>query len=1381
MALELLRQSWKGAPMTDDEQKQLSSIPKFSQSAPALPLLCRELHACSSELMCLQPGSSPVQVECNADAATEYTQRKQSAQLNCRAQLTSEEEARVLGVRVSKRIRGDMPRVGTLRIPSYFSASKEIKHIESALVSMLVEGTSTMREAFPLTTADVDDNCLGRKTLSELEVSWSAHQRMPKVSLIMPIECLENVLQAHLRLTQTLRARVEGHVLMHIDRIPCGAGWHASAFVMRRAANLVPRVTLNDLARAAYDCESLRQFNPFLSQEALCGVLRPAIFEWLELCVLEDKLSRMALIAAQGNAEELRRELQEVGREWNLQDHPEWLVFEVEQRLQIRKLQYRVARYLMENPGAVTQVNMGEGKTRVILPMLLLNLANGKRLVRLHFPSALIDEAYFYLHQTLTASLMRRQILRFPFHRDIKLTIDDVERMHDSLMRCMRACGAVCVAPEHRLSLQLKWHEIRLAGEQEELVESLPKLDEIPYLDLIDESDEVLHHKYQLIYAWGHNMMLPAGKERWCAVQATLRLLQTSPKVAAVLCAPNVAKRIPASKLERPSPAVSSGEFDNLRLLPGPMLDYVRKRLVHVLATDLMDDPPYEMRWLEKCDLRDTIIEFITDPKSSLAWLEEQAGTTVLSELQRNQILALRGLLAIGSIVHCCSRRHRVDYGVDERRGKSRRVAVPYRASNSPSERAEYAQPDTLIILTHLSYYHSGISRDDLKEATSVLLSLGPAAQQAAYTLWLETARPGMSDAQVDALDNANKLDVSSEVLLDHLYDVYRYNMEAINFWLDACVLPRETMQAPKRLVANSFNLTDNPRHDVIGFSGTKDNHLLLPLQVSQQAPASVNELLATDGKMCGLIIRNTDVVCLTDGIRTSLAVLETAIEYGVHALIDAGATMAGWSNEQVARHIVSELAETSRLQGVVYFDTVQCTWVVLSRQGRIWLKSCSPIHEKDAFVYFDESRCRGADMKLCTDAKAVLTIGPDMCKDKLMQAAGRMRKLDSGQTLIFLVPAELKPKICKTDNSTLTSLDLLMWVVQNTVKATAAGIPEYCSRASHFCMTKDPEARLLDDVLLLDELYGSSITEENVDAVVCRQVDRDVRRCSTLGIKSDAETFRMWHEIKFRARTYGSDLRIIVSGVEEECERELENERQLEREQERYVPKQKPVKPKQWDFSKLLKATKPVDIADAGVMRLELAMKQFFDPVLSAIPWAECNVYVTLAFIDTVRDSLGARLTDNSEYMRPLDMVAVFPNSEVLLLSEWEADHLLPHMWQARPTDKGPFLVNLSYLREAADKKIPDESIRLRAPAAIVRPQFLIRGKPRVEEITLAGLQLLAGETMFATPERKDCIRALTEQPVAKKAVIHLVSLRGRRHMLPRSDLELICNSDTD
>lgn len=705
-----------------------------------------------------------------------------------------------------------------------------------------------------------------------------------------------------------------------------------------------------------------------------------------------------------------------------------------------------------------------------------------------------------------------------------------------------------------------------------------------------------------------------------------------------------------------------------------------------------------------------------------------------------------------------------------------------------------YAQPDTLIIFTQLSYYHSGLSRGEVKEAVTSLLSLGPKAQEASYTLWLESARASMSPAQLEALDHVNKLDISSEVQLDNLHTVYRYNMALVDFWLESCVLPRETMQFPNRLVANGFNLTDNPKGDVMGFSGTKDNHLLLPFGVCLRTPEGAAALRATDGKMCHLILSIKRVVCLESKEALSKAVRRLVVDEGADALIDAGATMAGLSNAQVAESLCELLPNESRLQGVFYFEPEAATWYVLSRRGRCWPQSSSPLHERDCLVYFDESHCRGSDMKLNADAMAVLTIGPGMCKARLMQAAGRMRKLDRGQKLLVAVPPELAPKVSGEDRAAgslgeeseagewdpsspqLSSQQLLRWVMKNTVQATAAGLHEYACQASHFCMTKDPKARLIDESLELAELYGGAVGEEHVHTVVKRVLERDARRCDELSVEYDSLA---GEKISSLAAKYGADLRIVATGVDEECERELEAERELERERELQVPRQSPLAPQPWDFALLLAAASPMALqGTAGVMALDVAISKHLDKALLAIPWKQTRIYVTNAFVNTVRDKQGCALADLSHFMRPVDALVVFPNAEVLLLSEWEADHVLPLMWASKHVlDHRPFLVNLAYLREAADEQRPSAEIRLRVPPRSTKLPSVVC---QVAELTVAGLQLLAGETMFCTEKRRTSVKRLLEPSVAAKwAALRLVELRGKRHMLSRSDLELICNLD--
>ena len=81
---------------------------------------------------------------------------------------------------------------------------------------------------------------------------------------------------------------------------------------------------------------------------------------------------------------------------------------------------------------------------------------------------------------------------------------------------------------------------------------------------------------------------------------------------------------------------------------------------------------------------------------------------------------------------------------------------------------------------------------------------------------------------------------------------------------------------------------------------------------------------------------------------------------------------------------------------------------------------------------------CSGADMKLDKRARALLTLGPQMGRDKLMQAALRMRQLAKQQRLLALANAEVSRDIWKTCNlpldSNIEAKHVIQWVHHNLV-----------------------------------------------------------------------------------------------------------------------------------------------------------------------------------------------------------------------------------------------------------------------------------------------------------------------------------------------------------
>ena len=183
--------------------------------------------------------------------------------------------------------------------------------------------------------------------------------------------------------------------------------------------------------------------------------------------------------------------------------------------------------HMIGNPGDIVQLNMGEGKTRVILPLLVLHWSApslDEPVVRLHFLAPLLGEAYDYLHGALTATLFGCPLFLMPFHRDVQLTRGRAELMRGSLERCRRGGGAVLVTPEHRQSLYLKGLEL-LQNDPDASAE-VKAVEKVQFRDILDESDELLHHRKQLIYAVGSLEDLPAQGARAEAVQALLRVLK---------------------------------------------------------------------------------------------------------------------------------------------------------------------------------------------------------------------------------------------------------------------------------------------------------------------------------------------------------------------------------------------------------------------------------------------------------------------------------------------------------------------------------------------------------------------------------------------------------------------------------------------------------------------------------------------------------------------------------------------------------------------------------------------------------------------------------------------------------------------------------------
>ena len=170
--------------------------------------------------------------------------------------------------------------------------------------------------------------------------------------------------------------------------------------------------------------------------------------------------------------EELYEELENEGcDEEDLAKHPDWLLVQVcllrWQRLPILKnLPQLQGNFLIRRPQAdiakevisseenvVTQVNMGEGKTSVIIPICAAALADGNQLVRVIVPKTLIPQTLQVLTDRL-CGLINKPVYYLTFSRG-DINNRKIWNLLTLAQECRKNCGVLVMQPEHVLSLKL--------------------------------------------------------------------------------------------------------------------------------------------------------------------------------------------------------------------------------------------------------------------------------------------------------------------------------------------------------------------------------------------------------------------------------------------------------------------------------------------------------------------------------------------------------------------------------------------------------------------------------------------------------------------------------------------------------------------------------------------------------------------------------------------------------------------------------------------------------------------------------------------------------------------------------------------------------------
>lgn len=360
-------------------------------------------------------------------------------------------------------------------------------------------------------------------------------------------------------------------------------------------------------------------------------------------------------------------------------------------------------------------------------------------------------------------SRMRKLILRqsvLPTSHLMFLTVGFavVQSLQTLSEQCRSRCGVILALPEHLLSFRLMGRE-RLSTDWN-LAQHLLETDlwlQRNSRDVLDESDEILDNRFQLVYTVGYQQMLDGQPDRWTVAQAVLSCIEKHV---------DTISRTGGVEVNRKNgsfPAITFlKENAGYELITLVVTDIIQG---HVPAVSLGHCGPIVLTAVKAfIHLRD-----VDDDTSALI------ETTFGNSSHMTTLLLLRGLFAHQILLFTLQKkRWLVDYGLDPSRCM---MAVPYRAKGVPSLSSEFGHPDVAILLTCLSYYYTGMTHLQLYRCLDLILKESDPTHE--YARWSKTSLD-----LPDELKDLDGINIEDEDLCVRLFSHLKYNKAIADFFL---------------------------------------------------------------------------------------------------------------------------------------------------------------------------------------------------------------------------------------------------------------------------------------------------------------------------------------------------------------------------------------------------------------------------------------------------------------------------------------------------------------------------------------------------------------------------------------------------------------------
>ena len=796
-----------------------------------------------------------------------------------------------------------------------------------------------------------------------------------------------------------------------------------SAGVIRGVAELATqlnKITLADLMLAFVQKNSvLTQLNPFLNAEDVAHLMQLTMHYLLQKTQLQkiertliafkelEALKHVAPTSPEKQAitNRLYAELEGLSKEgpglserpYDPAVRPAYLLFEYCSGFTLRadqvlKLEQMVAP--TGNPHVILQMIMGAGKTKVLLPILAMQNADGHHLSTIVVPEALFESVLKDI-QEASHKVFQQATHVLYFNRNTELSEEKLTKIYTKLKNICRQRHYLLISSKSLACIALKYQEALYNHSQGKSASSTTSSFQIKWLRkilllfkekgkaIIDEADLILNCRAEVNFSIGTP---DSVKEEHRNV--TISLFEYLLSLEEVF-----RKTMPEKILPEGTYHVFSDMTESIyhtTLKPRLTEKIVQAMQVHFGK----DGESLILSYLANTQSKEEQAEIAKAPQRHVLALYRQ---------QLNQILPL-------TLSKVCD----THYGFSEK--SCHPLAIPY-SNGTPNESSQFGNPYELQNYTLLAYLLKGVDKKIVEAHIQVLQSkaLQERAQHpervledtGAYREFMELCGtsgkwPFLKCPEEDLIALTKALNATR-----HLPSKDNRLMAFIRKF----ALP-EVKVHPAKLSINAQGLVDLFLQTQ-GFTGTPWNSDTFHEKITLLPD------LGVDGKSMAILWSQCQGQCHklelppTSSIPAKLeAVLVNSVlatqrsQSHFQAIIDTGGIFKGLDNQVIAQELLKGLPET--IKGISYFQGDQLVMLEKGKTQSMPFEQSS-LRKEERFTFYDQRHTTGTDIEQPPCALAVVTIGKDVTSRDLAQGMWRMRGLGQGQrvALVYLPALE--------------------------------------------------------------------------------------------------------------------------------------------------------------------------------------------------------------------------------------------------------------------------------------------------------------------------------------------------------------------------------------